>query len=334
MKKMNLRLILLLLVLSPLAYGQENRHALLIAGLGGEEIYTEAHQTYLREVRNALIDRFGFPNEQVTVLAERKLQDLDFVDGVSTAEEIRARFATLSQTVAPEDHVYVILFGHGSFDGTNAALNIPRRDLKDVDYAELVDGLNAGLVVFVNTASASGPFIPVLSGLDRIVITATRTGTQRNITRFPEFLVEALTTPESDLDKNGDLSLREVFAYAAAETQQAYEADRNLATEFALLDDTGDGQGVRVEELEASGEGNVAAATFLFRSLEATAMSGANRDEVAPLLQNKQQIERDIAAVKSQKTQLPEDAYYSELEVLFVRLATLNAQIEELTGSD
>ena len=312
------------------AHAQEGQsYAVLIGGLGGSADYTEKFKQYLFETHRALVGDFQFPTANVTVLAETALAAEDFVSEVSTAENIRAHFASLASAVTNADHVYVLFFGHGSFDGQNAQVNIPRRDLSDVDYAALIDALPAGRVVVINTASASAPFIDALSAPGRIVITATRTGTQRNETIFPQFLVEAFTSPAADLDKNGDLSVREVFQYAAEKTARSFAETNHLATEHPLLDDTGDAEGQRVENLDGAGEGNLAAITYLKRrtALLAT-VSDANRAAVAALLSDKEAIERDIAALKSRKNNLDEDRYYADLETLFVRLARLNDRIE------
>ena len=302
---------------------------MLIGGLGGSAEYTEKFQQYLFETHKALVDDFQFPAGHVTVLAEAAIAEEAFVTEVSTAENIRAHFAALAEQVTADDHVFILLFGHGSFDGESAQLNIPRRDLNDADYAELLNALPAGRIIVINTTSASAPFIDVLSAPDRIIITATRAGTQRNETVFPQFLVEAFTSPEADLDKNGDLSVREVFQFAAEKTNRSFTETNHLATEHALLDDTGDAQGFRVEELDAAAEGNLAAITFFKRRTAILAtVSDANREAVAALLHNKEAVERDIAALKSRKNRLDEDRYYAQLENLFVTLARLNDRIE------
>ncbi len=311
----------------PAAAQAGTRYAVLIGGLGGSAEYTEQYRRYLFETRKALVDAFDFPAANVTVLAENSLEGEPFVDGVSTAENIRARFAGLAGRVTEHDHVYVVLFGHGSYDGEHAQLNIPRRDLDDADYAELAGRLRAGRLVFVNTASASAPFIDALSAPDRVVVTATRAGTQRNETVFPRFFVEALSGAGADLDKNGDLSVGEVFRYAAQKTAQSFAEGGHLATEHALLEDTGDAKGYRAEELEAAGEGNLAGLTYLRRRATALA-AGPDGAALAPLLREKERLERDIAEVKSRKNRLGEDEYYRQLEVLFVRLARLNDRIE------
>ena len=227
-----------------------------------------------------------------------------------------------------DDEVFVLLFGHGSFNGDQAQFNIPRRDLSSDDYAELIGALAAETVVFVNTASASGPFVDALSGPGRVVITATRTGTERNETVFPQFFIEAMTSPSADLDKNGDLSVRELFVYAAEQTAQSYEAEGHLATEHALLEDTGDGEGYEVDELDEAGEGALAAVTYLKRR-EAPALAAG--EGATSVWREREAIEQAVAELKSRKTQLETDVYYAELETLFVRLARLNETLEPAT---
>lgn len=330
MKKTATLFAFLLLFALPAAAQEHARYAVLIGGLGGSPEHTEKFKTYLFEARRALVEQVGLPAGNVTVLAEAALQGEPFVDDLSNAENITATFEALVGRVGTDDQVYVVLFGHGSFDGTHAQLNIPRRDLNDAEYAALLEGLGAGRTVFVNTASASAPFAEVLSAPGRIVITATRTGTQRNETTFPAHFVAALGDPAADLDYSGDLSVLEVFRYAAERTAQSYAQEGQLATENALLEDTGDGVGVRLEDLADSGEGSLASVTYLRRSTALAA--GADPATVGPLLRERDTLERDIAALKTRKPQLDEDAYYAQLETLFVRLARLNNDIEREAG--
>lgn len=302
------------------------RYALLIGGLGGNAEYERAFQQHLLRSRQALVENFGLPPDHVAVLAAPAAQGQGFVDGVSTAESIREQFERLARRASEGDQVFVFLFGHGSYDGAHAYFNIPGPDLSETDYAALVDGLGAGKVVFVNTASASAPFAQALSGPGRIVITATEAPTQRNATVFPRFWTEALSSPAAaDQDKDGALSVEEAFAYAAERTAQHFEDEGQLATERAVLEDTGDGQPLRAERLGETPEGAVAASTFLVRRADASdAAEGAN----AAQRRRHEALRRQIAEVKRRKPQLSEDAYYAELESLFVQLARLNRAAE------
>ena len=303
-----------------------DRYALLIGGLGGTEEYTASYQQHLLRTQKALVNTFGLPASNVRVLAEPAAQETEVVDGVSDRSTITAYLENLAGQVTSDDHVYILLFGHGSYDGEHAYLNIPGRDLGSADYAELVDRLDAGRIVFINTASASAPFIQALSAQGRIVITATRTGTQRSETTFPRFFVEALNSAAADLDRNGRLSVKEVFAYASRKTNQSFNEKGYLASEHALLEDTGDKQGYRVGELQEAEEGSLAEITYL--EAKATLLAGAPEQ-----LRQRQEIRRAIAELKARKDELGTDAYYTRLERLFIRLARLNDEIEAAQSS-
>ena len=309
----------------------ENRYALLIGGLGGESRYSEKFYQLLADSRKALVDDFHFPPNNVMVLAEPRYQNETWINGTSSADQIRKMFVYFSERLTQNDHIYIILFGHGNYDGKNAKVNIPRHDLNDEDFAELLDMLKANRIVFINTASASYPFIQKLSSRNRIIITATNRPTQRNVTVFPEYFIQALTDPASDLDKNGDLSVLEIFNFASQKTGRFYSENNHLATEFAMLEDTGDKRAFRESELQNSGEGILAGVTYLRRQghIAASGESVKQDSILINLLKEKEQIELEIARLKNQKDRFDEQVYYEKLEALLVRLAKINDRLEE-----
>ena len=301
-----------------------DRHVLLIGGLGGEPAYQDRFASYLAETRASFENRFGIPAANVTVLAEESVADRPFVSDVSTAENIRSAFDRLADDLSPDDHLYVILFGHGSFDGTHARLNIPRRDLDDADYAALLDEISAGRIIVINTSSASGPFASALSAPDRILISATATGTQRDETVFPQFFVEALKSDAADLDKSGGISVLEAFRFAAEEVARSFEAAGQLATEHAVLDDDGDGEPTRFDRLDDGTDGALAGVTFIRPAAALANISEADR----PLLRERETLHREIADLKNRKAAMSEDAYYAALEEVMLRLARLNERLD------
>ncbi len=306
----------------------ESRHVVLIGGLGGSPEHTLKFKEYLFETRRAFVEHFDVPESQVTVLAETSIVTEGFVNDVSNAENIRSQFAKLQSVVGESDHVIVIMFGHGSYDNGEARFNIPRRDLSQYDYASLVSSLSAGRIVFINTGSASAPFVEAISGPDRVVISATRTGTQKNETTFPRFMIEAFTSPAADRDKNGRLSVAEVYSFAAEKTDQWFADNANIPTENALIDDNGDNKGSRLGELVDGQDGYLAGITYL--SGETAALASASDGSSSGWSKEKEQIEVEIAGLKSQKTELPVNEYYAQLEVLFIRLARGNAATESV----
>jgi hypothetical protein len=314
-----------------LAQSGSSRYALLIAGLGGSPEYTKQYQGYLYETRKALIERFSFASENITVLAESPAEGENIINDVSSAENITAALSKIANKATARDDVYIILFGHGSYDGKNAMLNIPRQDLKDAEYAVLVDKIKAHSIVFINTTSCSAPFIAHLSGTNRIVMTATKSATERNDTVFPRFLVEAFTSEASDSDKNGDLSLLEVFRYTSERTELWYKESNHLATEHPLLEDTGDKRGYSPSEMADTAEGiNAGALYILDRTRTMTAAISSTNDSVLVGMYEEQlKVNQEISQVKAEKANYSEKEYFAKLEPLFVRLARLTGNIEE-----
>ncbi len=307
-----------------------NNYAILIGGLGGGSEYSEKFRQYLLDTWQALVQDFKFPPENIFVLSESGPDDEGFINGVSNIENIRRYFGDIADRIGSEDNLYVILFGHGSFDGKNAKLNIPRKDLTDKEYGELVDGIPASRIIFINTASASAPFIEHLSSPGRIVITATKSGTQKNQPLFAGYFVEALKNASSDLDKNGNLSVLEVFKYASDKTFRWYEDNNHLATEHPQLEDTGDKNAVRVTDLSPLGEGNLAEITYMKNSLAIlTGNKNAEADSVLiRLMKEKADIEIKIAELRSKKVSMTETEYFDQLEKLLLDLARINDEIE------
>jgi hypothetical protein len=312
------------------AQNSSRQYAVLIGGLGGTQEHREKFRQYLYETRNALIERCKFPEENISVLAESPIEKYQFIEAISNADNIRAKLSGLSNKLTTDDELYIFLFGHGSFDGKNAMLNIPRRDLKDSDYAALLQSFHAGTIIFINTSSCSGPFINRLSAANRIIITATKSGTERNETIFPQFLIEALQNMASDRDKNGMLSVLETFLYASERTAGWYKEKNHLATEHPLLEDTGDKTAYREEELSENGEGGLSSVTYLLRRapVPAVSIAGSSDSTYQRLILELDKVNREIDLLKAKKGQYPEDEYFAKLEKYLLQLARINEQIE------
>jgi hypothetical protein len=136
-----------------------------------------------------------------------------------------------------------------------------------------------------------------------------------------------IADPSADLDKDGQTSLLEAFLSASRQTAEFYSSASRLATEHALLDDNGDGLGtpadffsgvraVRSAKEGAALDGMRAHQVHLTPSIQERELSDeqrARRDE----------LERQIEALRAAKSQLTEDEYYRRLEVLLVELARI-----------
>ncbi|HXG66352.1 MAG TPA: hypothetical protein VNO70_14735 [Blastocatellia bacterium] len=303
-----------------------NKFALIIAGVGGEEVYTKKFTAQAASLYGALTERLGFDEKNVFMLTEAVAGGPE--DGTrenvtrATAEEARKAFAAIKQAAKPDSLVLVFLIGHGSFDAQAAKFNLIGPDLTAKDYAGLVGALPTQKVIFVNCASSSGEFVKPLSGKDRIVITATRSGNEQNATIFAEHFIAALTDTAADADKNGRVSVLEAFNFATKVTADWYKQNNRLATEHALIDDNGDGAG---HEEAKEGDGVLAKTTYL--DSKQVEQAGADA-ELAKLLAERQKLEEEVEKLKARKEQMKADEYEAELERLLVELARVSQAIK------
>ena len=304
-------------------------HALLIGGIGGEERYSQKFFSYLKNTYDTFINNFNFSPENIRVLAEPAFQNEPFINGISSESNIKESFNFFSGILTADDDIYIILFGHGNYDGKNSKLNIPRRDLTDKEYAEMVDLLPARRIIFINTASSSFPFIKQISKSGRIIITATSSPTQRNFTVFPEFFIKGLSDTGADIDKNEKISVLELFTYAVHNINRFYKDDDHLATEFAILEDTGDSKGYRLHELQQWREGALAEVTYLNRNILDVSKTSQKDSVVINLIKEQEKLELEIAKLKRDKSKYNETDYYNKLEELLVKLAQVSENIEK-----
>jgi hypothetical protein len=174
--------------------------------------------------------------------------------------------------------------------------------------------------------SASGASVPVLAKKDRIVITATKSGTEKNATVFARFWVEALQNSSADSNKNGTVSALEAFRYAQSKAAAYFQQEKLLATEHAVLDDTGGKEGVR-DPGPSNAQGLKAAEFALLRPPAENA--AAQKPGKQKLLAKKSELETAIDRLKYQKAAMPSDEYKKQLSTLLLQLAQTQAEIDQ-----
>jgi hypothetical protein len=297
-------------------------HLLIISGLGGERQYSDAFYEWSAMMADAARSRHGLTPEQVIYLAEDPARDTARIDGKSTAAEIRDAVRGIARRAAAGDQVFILLIGHGTSTGQESKFSIPGADLGAKDFAAMLDTLGGRKVAFVNASSASGDFLPILSGPGRVIVTATKTGFERNEVLFPRFFVRAYAADGADIDKDGRVSLLEAFDYARTEVARVYEEENKLQTEHALIDDNADKAGSQKPE-PVKGDGGTARAMFLAPAVSAAL--AANNPKLAALYREKAALEERIAETRRQKDVMPAAQYEAQLEKLLIDLA-LNAQ--------
>jgi hypothetical protein len=285
----------------------QSTHLLVITGVPGDDEHAKKFDGWAKTFIDAAKKKDAVPDANITYLSGA---------GANKAGVDKA-FADISSRVKAGDGVVVLLIGHGSFNGTQAAFNLPGPDLTVEDWAKLLGKLPTQHVAFINTSSSSGAFLPAIAAPGRVVVTATKTGGERNETQFAEFFVAAFADPAADRDRNGHVSIGEAFEYAKAKVVQAFQQKGLLLTEHATIDD--------------GGEGRLASAMFLGIGRAETSLAVDTSDPaVKKLVDEKDAIDREIAALKLRKDGMDEAQYDAAMEKLLTELALKTRAIREL----
>jgi hypothetical protein len=256
------------------------------------------------------------------------------VVGLDTgAKPDRERLTELiaEEAARPRGDLWLVLLGHGTFDGRTAKFNLRGNDVSADELAKLLAPVRRPLVV-IDAASASAPFVKALSGPDRVIVSATRSGREQNVTRFGGFLADTIADPVADLDKDGQTSLLEAFLVAAKRVDASYTEAGLLATEHALIDDNADGlgtgaavfQGLHPGKLEngAAADGRRAHQLHLVPSEPEKAMP-------PDLRRRRDQLELQVLQLRDARAKLSDDEYYRRMEPLVLDLARLYQKAEK-----
>jgi hypothetical protein len=283
-----------------------------ISGLGGENDYDQRFKMWADDIDGSL-KKAGGDSNVVTLVAP-------------TRDVIRTKMGEVARQAKPGDAVVLMLIGHGSFDGTEYKFNIPGPDITGAELASLMDHIPATRQCVVNMTSSSGGAIAFLRKPSRIVISATKAGTEKNATVFARYWAEALRDPAADVDKNESVSALEAFHYAQHKTTEFFDTQKRLATEHPVLEDTGKGEGEKSPSAE-NGEGKLAAAFALVR-LGANAAAARDPNK-RPLLDKKEELEQAIDKLKYEKAAMPLEAYKKQLTTLLLELAKTQEALDK-----
>ncbi|HEX3875357.1 MAG TPA: hypothetical protein VHW24_00115 [Bryobacteraceae bacterium] len=285
---------------------------LTLSGLGGEADYVQRFKGLADEVDSTLKKAGGDVNVMTLV--------------APTRDQIRTRFSEIDKLAKPNDALVVMLIGHGTYDGADYKFAIPGPDISGTELSGLLDHVPATRQLIVNMTSSSGGSIEFLRKPNRVVIAATKSGTEKNATVFARYWVEALHDPAADADKNENVSALEAFHYAQQKTTEFYDTQKRLATEHAVLEDTGKGEGERAPSVE-NGEGRIAA-NFTVVRIGANAAAAQDPAKRA-LLDQKEKLEQSIDQLKYNKAAVPEAQYRQQLTQLLLELAKVQEAIDK-----
>ena len=263
---------------------------LVVVGLAGDP----EHATLFEKWGDSLAASAA----QLGVPADR----IQHLKGDPTRADMEQAMGRIAKAAGPDDVLFIVLVGHGTFDGRVAKFNLKGPDLAPADLEAMLKSVASKRLVLVNTTSASGPFKDAMAGPNRTIITATRSGAEQFATLFGGYFADAFASDAADLDKNHRVTVQEAFEYAQREVTKAYERTGLLATEHAAIDDTG--KLATVFALGTAG-GEAQSADPKVRALQA----------------ERRELEQQVESLKVLKGSLEPAKYEAELERLVTALA-------------
>lgn len=273
-------------------------HFIVIGGLGGQPAYERQFADQVEKLSAVLTETAGREGSIRVLLGAQ-----------ANKNAITAALNEVAAEATEADSLSLFLIGHGTWDGRNYKFNITGPDITGTDLKRLLDGVPASRQFVAALTSASGELSKALKKDGLVLLTATRSGRERNVVQFPAYYIEALTSAEADVDKSETVNAEEAFRLAEARTKSSYEDANKMQNEHAVL--TGDG----------------AAAFVLARS--GIAAAAASNPELAAQISKREEIERQIQELRGRRAELGDDAYFDRLEELLTELANVQTDIEE-----
>jgi hypothetical protein len=284
----------------------------IVAGLGGEPDYEQRFTAAAKDLDKV----FKASGETAHVYTLSGAQ--------ATAAQMRDTLGTVARDAKPDDDFVLVLIGHGSFDNVEYKFNLVGPDVSASQIAELCNRIAARRQLVVNTTSASGGSVAALERTGRAVVSATKSGTEKNATVFARYWVEALQDPAADTDKSDSISAMEAFSYATKKTAAFYDSQKRLATEHAVFDDVGRGEPVRDA---GNGQGQLMSSITVLRM--GAGLQASNDPAKHALLQKKEELEQKIDTLKYQKAAMDPAEYKQQLTAALVELAKVQEELDK-----
>ena len=267
----------------------------VVAGKGGEAEYEERFAKWSETVARASATATGDP-ERVQRLAGK---------GADRAQ-IRAALQQAAQLQASDQFVLVLL-GHGSYDGSEYRYMIEGDDITGSELRTLLDRIPAQQLV-VNATSTSGAMADAWASPRRVVITATRSGGERNATRFGGYWADALVSEAADLDKDGSVTAKEAYDFTVRQVADSFKSDTAILTERARITGAEPGR-------------------FVVARLGSAALFASDA-QLTALRAEQDRIGEQLSALRARKAEFAEDDYYNRIEPVLLELARVGVRID------
>lgn len=297
--------------IDPASNASNRRDVLVVIGAPGESEYAALFREWGERWRNALSSscRVELIDGTVKAAIGDKADRERIIDWIAKPE--------------PPEERWVVLIGHGTSDRDATKFNLRGPDIGADELAKELSARKTRWVI-INCASSSGPFIAALSGKNRVVVTATKSGSEQNYARFGEYISQAISDRSADLDHDNSVSILESFLAASNRVAQFYANEDRLASEQALLDDNGDKKGTPAAFYRGARPVKAPADGLQVDGLFASRIIVSAFEQTAPWTADQQKeieaLETQIEELRVRKREMSEDDYYTELEKLFFKI--------------
>jgi len=306
-----------------------NKYAVIMTGPGAGKETAVTFRQWSFSLHDILAREYGYSSDTITLLLDRgddSSVGSERIDGASDKAGIEAGLAALKEQVKPGDQITLYLIGHGTGGEEEAKFNIVGPDITGVEFSAMLDRFEQQDIAIINTTSASYGFSASLSDEGRVVISSTRSPSEKYDPVFSRYFIEALEDRNGDRDKNNRVSMLEAFNYAKASVAQWYEDQGRLAAEHAGIDDNGDAL-FTLDPAPGEADGRLAEIAY-FDVLELNT-EGLSPEAIAAKGQM-QELERSVFILRGRKADYLEADYWRQMEELLVELARTTGKFNEL----
>src|SRR4051794_3155577 len=150
----------------PAAGGGDQVSAIVIVGAGGTAEYANQFLDWGEKWKAA----GALANARTTMLGVNPTE-------LNVRERLQKALAA-EPTTGPAE-LWLVMLGHGTWDGQVGKFNVEEDDISSADLAEWLAPIKRAIVI-VAAFSTSGSFLKPLAGPGRVVVTATRSGSEEN----------------------------------------------------------------------------------------------------------------------------------------------------------
>lgn len=221
--------------------GRVDRFAVVCCGCSrGSRIHREGYWASNRRIYRMLRDVYGYPDEAIFRLYEEGKAKDPAVDGRSTLENVRKVFAHLARIMRKDDHLFIVLAGHGGPHRGDYAYDLIGGKLSGREFDRMLDALPGPMISIALSPSSSGAILPRIRGVGRVICTSTSAG-EDNAAPWASYFTGALAgRRDADADGDGRVSLKEAYDSALEGTKGWYEKRGRALGQHPLLDDDGE----------------------------------------------------------------------------------------------